>query len=1043
MSRPQKRQARKNELSSSLLPTNVPTFTVTYHTDSPAPKCQERYRPNTQNTTVARPAFFDNSTAIDDEPTLPCPVATADAPSAMPAYETTTPCNEKGAKKKRANVGHMDELKAQEAVFLQTLLSRHHDPLLLTRCACGKHDRKIGCSDCLDSELLCRQCWLDKHRTMPMHWALIWNATDKFFEKSDFCCVRKNTVIGLGHHGQWCRDAELGRTFTLVDSNGIHATALAFCRCPTADGQRGAPEFQQLLRAGIFPGSIEEPKTGYTLGVLEYYRQLRSQGKDSAYNFVHVLRHMANPFFMGSVPDIYINFIAVTQFHQHLDIIMKRRHAHAPNDALPGEADRPYPNRPIGYLGLQCAACPERGVNMPLIVNIPNYLRHLVSQHFTLDGNFKVNLFFKRDDGSDTALMNGKMYFPLQREFDAITKSYVIPDKDKEVPCRAHIRSIRHQGQIKYGNTAISGVVASACDHAVAGAFIEMLNARASQAHQLAARTHQPQLRLPLLAMTATVKRAITLFPAEAWLQELLASIEGQIPADHINGHGPDCQSVWQAVYFTCQAHFHRETAEMIWAFLNPLGSSTCQMTGAAWHEVMNFVVDAWNTWKVLGQAALLAAELVDTLRLFELHMAVVEDLSRQHATEVAACVYQHESTKVLTIESVLASLAAEERAKSTREAGAEAATSAVQWIHDGMEIQRQQALVVALLNSHRDHPLQETWETISKLRDSLNLDLKRFRQRQRTMYPRLTLSALDVDEPELTTIQLPSYCMKHGQRTAADATDHSAELRETETRLRCAEANSKIIAVQGASLALAAVKKARELDYRGQAGITCTQRNLQKAELMKDYEIEMYNKARAALIHLGYMKQDAVDPYPPLSRRDTWRKETHLHRVKGDSWLFDGTVWYLQSGATIAQAGMRVKRRRDDEDEPQLLAGTQTPKRSGYTRSPRAPKRLKDIAPDNVVVDCPSSSEAEDSNLEMSPSKPEMESLNAPMPIQLGRAIQAMRRTLNTSEADIGEDDTQHMQHHLYRGYKCLLQLKFSSSAGNGVNQPGNQPKS
>ncbi|KAJ7653450.1 hypothetical protein B0H17DRAFT_957495 [Mycena rosella] len=196
----------------------------------------------------------------------------------------------------------MDELKAQEAVFLQTLLSRHHDPLLLTRCACGKHNRKIGCSDCLDSELLCRQCWLDKHRTMPTHWALIWNATDKFFEKSDFCRVRKNAVIGLGHHGQRCRDAELGRTFTLVDSNGIHATALAFCRCPTADGQRGAPEFQQLLRTGIFPGSIKEPETGYMLGVLEYYRQLRSQGKGSAYNFVHVLRRMADPFFMGSVP---------------------------------------------------------------------------------------------------------------------------------------------------------------------------------------------------------------------------------------------------------------------------------------------------------------------------------------------------------------------------------------------------------------------------------------------------------------------------------------------------------------------------------------------------------------------------------------------------------------------------------------------------------------------------------------------------------------------------------------------------------------------
>jgi hypothetical protein len=45
----------------------------------------------------------------------------------------------------------------------------------------------------------------------------------------------------------------------------------------------------------------------------------------------------------------------------------------------------------------------------------------------------------------------------------------------------------------------------------------------------------------------------------------------------------------------------------MIWAFLNPLGSSTCQMTGAARHDIINFVMHAWNMMKVLraGKIAL------------------------------------------------------------------------------------------------------------------------------------------------------------------------------------------------------------------------------------------------------------------------------------------------------------------------------------------------------------------------------------------------------------------------------------------------------
>lgn len=98
------------------------------------------------------------------------------------------------------------------------------------------------------------------------------------------------------------------------------------------------------------------------------------------------------------------------------------------------------------------------------------------------------------------------------------------------------------------------------------------------------------------------VKRATDLFPDEKWLHDLLEMVEGQIPADHINGHGVNCQIQWQAVYFACRAHFHGETAEVIWAFLNALGSSTRQSTGAARHDIINFVMHAWNMLKYLGQ---------------------------------------------------------------------------------------------------------------------------------------------------------------------------------------------------------------------------------------------------------------------------------------------------------------------------------------------------------------------------------------------------------------------------------------------------------
>ncbi|KAJ6613702.1 hypothetical protein B0H10DRAFT_2222055 [Mycena sp. CBHHK59/15] len=888
--------------STSLLATSIPTTKINFHIDATPPQSEHRYVGNAKGRATERlpkpifdkppehryvgnakgraterlpkPIFDKPPDAAPDDQSLPCfdtSTVFEDAPGAIPAYEITVACDEKGESKRRQN--DLSELQAHEHVFLDCLLSRYHATLLLTPCACGIENRlrKVACHECLQAEL--------------------------------------NTVVALGHHGQRCPDADLGHSFTLVESNGIHATAISFCRCKCSNGERGDPEFQQLLQAGIFPGSVKEPKTGYTLNLLEFYHQLRNQGKGSAYSFVHVLQRMADPFFAGSVPDIYANFLVVTRFHQDLDIVMWRGYALDIEEALPGEADRPYLNRPPGYLGLQY-------------------------------GNFKANLFFKRDDGSDTCLTDGKMYFPKQMEFEELAKAFVVTESDKEVPSSTTPTVFSYDSYCSF--------------------------------------------------VVNMVKHAIDLFPEETWLHAALAAAEGQIPADHITGHGTDCQAVWQAVYFACRSHFHGETAEMIRAFLNGLGSSTRQMTGAARHDIMNFVVDAWNTWKVLRQAELLAAERLDALRLFELHMAVVEDLSRQHATKVAGwsrlsrittksadgtprSVYQHESTKVLTIDNALASMITEERSRLMREDEQQARMSVAEWIHDGISLERQEVLIIALLESHREHPMQETWATITKLRDTLNLDLKKFRECQLTIYPRLRLSALDIDEPELTAVQLPSYRIKHGQRVAMDAED--SKLREAAIKLRCGQANSSILAVRAASLVLSAVKKARDLDYRGQAGITRSQRNIQKAELMKAFEITMYNRAQAALIHLGHMAKDAVEPYPPLSYWDTRRKETHLHHAKGDSRLFDGTAWYLQSGVMISRAAVAstvspVDGSHDsDDDEPQLLAGTQTLKHSGFTKSQRTPKRLKDITPDDVVVESVSASEAEDSDLEMSPS--------------------------------------------------------------------------
>ncbi|KAJ7829025.1 hypothetical protein B0H14DRAFT_2594337 [Mycena olivaceomarginata] len=114
-------------------------------------------------------------------------------------------------------------------------------------------------------------------------------------------------------------------------------------------------------------------------------------------------------------------------------------------------------------------------------------------------------------------------------------------------------------------------------------------------------------------------------------------------------------------------------------------------MTGGSRHDIINFVMHVWNLIKYLqhdnsasdsahldmkltqsSAAELLAAERLNALQLFELHMAVVMPLR---------------SNLALTVESTLAAMITVEQEKLKRDGQHEAGTSVAQWIHNGMAL--------------------------------------------------------------------------------------------------------------------------------------------------------------------------------------------------------------------------------------------------------------------------------------------------------------------------------------------------------------------
>jgi hypothetical protein len=155
--------------------------------------------------------------------------------------------------------------------------------------------------------------------------------------------------------------------FTVVHTNGIHATRIRVCGC------LGAPEkVTQLMQSQLFPATTQDPKTAFTFSVLKNFHMHNLQSKCGAFDYMLSLRRLTDNVFTNKVPvreaepssinilsgvqDPYKAFLRVTRVWDYLTT--KRRTGQAHN------IDTYLPHRPPGNVAVVCPSCPEPGINM-------------------------------------------------------------------------------------------------------------------------------------------------------------------------------------------------------------------------------------------------------------------------------------------------------------------------------------------------------------------------------------------------------------------------------------------------------------------------------------------------------------------------------------------------------------------------------------------------------------------------------------------------------------------------------------------------------
>ena len=185
------------------------------------------------------------------------------------------------------------------------ILSNKYQEGIGDPCPCGSDKATVfRCKeDCFETApLQCQTCIVNHHIRLPFHRIQKW--TGEYFKQTSLHDL--GARIHLGHSGMPCPNrssTSTGRPFVVVDRNGFHQFNLEFCHC---DKDIPQTEPIQLIRARLFPATLNQPESAFTFQLLDDFHAHTLSSKKSSYTFHDALQKRANAVFPQDVPVSYV-----------------------------------------------------------------------------------------------------------------------------------------------------------------------------------------------------------------------------------------------------------------------------------------------------------------------------------------------------------------------------------------------------------------------------------------------------------------------------------------------------------------------------------------------------------------------------------------------------------------------------------------------------------------------------------------------------------------------------------------------------------------
>ncbi|KAI9069581.1 hypothetical protein FKP32DRAFT_1608330 [Trametes sanguinea] len=287
------------------------------------------------------------------------------------------------------------------------------------QCQCSSpSEGLIRCATCSPGPLRCARCVVQNHIDSPFHRVQRW--TGLSFEQTTLKELGQVIQLGHRHDGTACSNPLPVRSdFHVIDINGRHNIALAFCGCDNAS--KAGDHVQQLLRYDLYPATDCEPNTVFTIALLEHYHIQSLQGKISMYDYYRTLERMTDNTGTKKMQDRYKAFMRVVAQFRHLKMLQRGGRAHDPSGV---QGTKP------GELAVRCPACPHPGINLP-----PNWedvsddLKFLYWISVAIDACFRLKRRAISSVQKNPILGSGWAYFAEDTGYKEVLSGYKQQDE--------------------------------------------------------------------------------------------------------------------------------------------------------------------------------------------------------------------------------------------------------------------------------------------------------------------------------------------------------------------------------------------------------------------------------------------------------------------------------------------------------------------------------------------------------------------------------------------------------------------------------------